>query len=253
MTTPTPRPTEKRTLHFDLSHTRSGAEHTLHLGARRHLLKPHTDATRQQHRASRRLLAHIPDERLTHYLEDIDFPTNAVQSFYITHPHEKAGGLPRLSLMAIHLPQQSLHRLTLAVHQPGALYARKAARLGLSAGPAGPSPAESKDLADYIDMTEAAKLIVFHHPELISLGPDAAATTLAYIENTTSFQALVDSLNDQGQAQYPDSDYEGWANGEYLLDTDGNKIPDGKSGYRWKYVYTQDTRDYMRPVVQQAL
>ena len=97
MSTLTSRPIEQRTLHFDLSHTRPGVEHTLHVGARRHLLKPHTDATRQRHRASCWLLAHIPDKRLTHYLEDIEFPANAVQSFYITHPHEKAGGLPRLS------------------------------------------------------------------------------------------------------------------------------------------------------------
>ena len=125
----TSRPIEQRTLHFDLSHTRPGVEHTLHVGARHHLLKPHSDATRQRHRASCRVLAHILDEGLTHYLEDIEFPANAVQSFYITHPHEQAGGLPRLSLMAIHLPQQALQRLTLPVHQPGALYANKAARL----------------------------------------------------------------------------------------------------------------------------
>ncbi|MFO1432002.1 MAG: hypothetical protein U1F76_17980 [Candidatus Competibacteraceae bacterium] len=129
------------------------------------MLKPHTDATRRQYRASRRILAHIPDKRLTHYLEDIEFPANAVQSFYITHPHEKDGGLPRLSLMGIHLPRQSLHRATLAVHRPGALYSSKATSLSLGASLAGPDPVEPKDLADFVDMTEAAKVIVFHHPD----------------------------------------------------------------------------------------
>jgi len=253
MSTSTPRPTERRTLHFDLSHTRPGAEHTLHAGGRRHVLKSHTDTTRRRHRATLRVLAVVPDERLTHYLEAVDFPETAVQSFYVTHPHEQPNGLPRLSLMAIHVPQQALQRLTLPVRQPGALYVTKAKRLGLDGGPAGPRPAEPMDLADYVDMTEAAKLIVFHHPELISLDPHTSATTLAYIENVPSFHALVRSLNDQGQGQRPGGDYEGWVNGEYLLDTQGEKIPDGKGGYRWKYVYTAETRNFMRPVVQQAL
>jgi hypothetical protein len=251
------RQLETRTLHFDLSHARAGAEHTLHLGVRRYALKPHTDATRTQFRAQRRMLSHIPDPRLTHYLEDIEFPADAVQSFYITHPHERPGGLPRLSLMAIHVPQPALGRLTMTVHEPGALYASKARRLGLSLTAAGPTQATPQDLADYVDMTEAAKNIVFHHPELISLGPDKAATTLGYIENTSAFDALCESLGEQGQAQHPDSDYEGWANGEYIQDLDGNQIsytkPDGTTGYRWKYVYTQQTLDAMRPVVQQAL
>jgi hypothetical protein len=252
------RPLERRTLHLDLSHTRRGAEHTLHLGGRRYTLKPHTEATRAFYRGQRAILALVPDERLTHYLEDIEFPADAVQSFYITHPDGRPDALPRLSLMAIHLPQQTLHRLTSTVDQPGALYASKARRLGLGLGAAGPGPVQSKDLADYLNMSDAAKDIVFHHPELISLGPDRAATTLAYIESTSLFLALCGSLNEQGPAQpEPDSDYVGWANGEYILDLDGNKIPytkpDGTTGYRWKYVYTQRTLDAMRPVVQQAL
>jgi hypothetical protein len=218
------RPLERRTLHLDLAHTRRGAEHTLHLGGRRYALKPHTETTRALYRAQRPMLSHVPDQRLTHYLEDIDFPADAVQSFYITHPNERPGGLPRLSLMAIHVPQQVLHRLTLTVDQPGALYASKARHLGRGRGAAGPGPAQSEDLGDYLDMTEAAKNIVFHHPELISLGPEKAGTTLGYIENTRSFEALVDCLNAQGQAQDP-GDYVGWANGEYILDLDGNKIP----------------------------
>src|SRR5271170_1488219 len=141
------RQIEKRTLHFDLSHTRIGADHTLHLGGRRYVLKPHTATSRALYRAQRRMLSHVPDQRLTHYLEDIEFPADAVQTFYITHPNEKPEGLPSLSLTAIHLPQQALHRLTLTVDQPGALYASKARRLGLGLSAAGPDPAEPKDLA----------------------------------------------------------------------------------------------------------
>ena len=176
-----------------------------------------------------------------------------MQSFYVTHPHEKPNRHPCLSLAGIHVPRLGLQGLTLAVDQPGALYVAKARRLGLDVRPAGPGPVEPPDLADYVDMTEAAKYVVFHHPELIALDPHTAAVTLAYIENTPSFHALVESLNEQGQAQHAGADYVGWANGEDILDTEGNRIADGKGGYRWKYVYTEETRRFMRPVVQQAL
>ena len=254
------RPVERRTLHFNLSHTVPDAQHTLHLGGRRYTLRSHTNATRAHYRMRQGLLGYVPDNRLTHYLEEVEFPADAVQSFYVTYPSKKPDGPPHLSLMSIHVPQEALDRLILTVDRPGVLYASKARRLGLGLNTAGPGPAKPKDLADYHDMSDAAKHIVFHHPELISLGTDIPSKILAHIEHTRSFDDLVTSLGEQGQAQRPGSDDEGWANGEYLKDLDGNSIPvkdkDGKAipgRYRWKYVYTRKTRDAMRPVVQQAL
>jgi hypothetical protein len=112
---------------------------------------------------------------------------------------------------------------------------------------------KTTDFAAFQDMRSAAKFIVFHHPELLTIDPGVAGKILGYIESTPGFNALVASLNDQGVAQGPESDYEGWANGQYLLDAQGAKIGDGKGGYYWAYQYTSDTRRYMTAVVQQAL
>ena len=112
---------------------------------------------------------------------------------------------------------------------------------------------KTTDFAAFQGMRDAARFIVFHHPELLTLDPGVAAKILGYIESTSAFGALVDSLNDQGVAQGPDSDYEGWANGEYLLDAQGAKIADGKGGYYWAYRYTADTGGYLSAVVQQTL
>lgn len=112
---------------------------------------------------------------------------------------------------------------------------------------------KTTDFAAFQDMRDAARFIVFHHPELLTLDPGVAAKILGYIESTSAFGTLVDSLNDQGAAQDPDSDYEGWANGEYLLDAQGAKIADGKGSYYWAYRYTSDTGEYLSAAVQQAL
>lgn len=249
------RPREKRTLHFDLSHTAPGVTHTLHIGTRRYDLVAHTEETRKQHRTAQTALRHVPDQRLTHYMDAIELPGDAVQSYYVTHPHGRTGALPRLSLLGIHVPSAALDKVGRPLSKPGALNACKLRRLGLSAEALtdGGGDIHTRDLADFKDLTEAAKFIVFHHPELINLGTDTTATVLGQIENTRAFDDLVGALNDQGYAQGPDSDYDGWANGEYLLDHDGKKIPDGKGGFRWKYEYSDQTREYMTPVVQQAL
>src|SRR5271165_6911677 len=103
MTTQSKRPkpvTENRTLHFNLSGSPSGVEHTLHLGGRRFTLKAHDDATRAFHRRQIPLLNHVPDHRLTHYAENVTARTGAIQSYYVNHP-PKVGEFPVLSMAGI--------------------------------------------------------------------------------------------------------------------------------------------------------
>lgn len=251
-TTIASRSTELRTLHFDLSHTRPGAVHTLHLGAKRYPLTGHDQESRARFRQATRVLAHVPDEKLTHYVEDLSFPSDSVQSFYITHPGEDPQALPRISLFSLHVPLATLERRDKSV-QSGSLYASKAARFGSANGNPPLQPLREPDLANYHDLNEAAKVIVFHHPEIICLHPDTAAQALSLVENTRSFKDLVDGLNAQGRAQGPDSDDVGFSYGEYMLDKAGQRIPDHKGGFRWRYVHTRQTREAMKPVVQQAL
>ncbi|HYO84809.1 MAG TPA: hypothetical protein VES20_25630 [Bryobacteraceae bacterium] len=223
----------------------------MHVGATTYNLITHTSESLTKHRKANPALRHVPDQRLTHYAEEIRLPSDAVQSYYVTHPNSKNGAPPRISMMAIHVPSAAAKNgKTSTVAQT--LNAAKVRNLGLS-GSTTVAQVQPEDLADFTDLTEAAKYIVFHHPELLSLDPKTSANVLARIENAPAFDALVKNLNEQGVAQHPESDYDGWAVGVYLLDQDGNRIPDGSRGYRWKYEYTDETRTYMKPVVQQAL
>ena len=133
MTTQPKRPkpvTENRTLHFDLSGSPSGVEHTLHLGSRSFTLKAHNDATRAMYRQQVPLLNHVPDHRLTHYAEDVTARTTAIQSFYVNHPHN-GEEFPVLSLAGILVPK-SVARWAHQHHglETG-LYSSKVRRLGL--------------------------------------------------------------------------------------------------------------------------
>ena len=140
--------TEDRALHFDLSGSPSGVEHTLHLGGRRFTLKTHDDASRAMHRQQIPLLNHVPDHRLTHYAENVTARSGAIQSYYVNHP-PSVGEFPVLSMMGILVPK-SVARWAHQHHglQKG-LYSSKIRRLGLGelvtgSAPPPPLPATAK-------------------------------------------------------------------------------------------------------------
>ncbi len=262
---PSPSPKEPRTIHFDLSHTRPELEHTLHLGGKKVLLKAHTVATRNTHRQKSPWLQAVPDAMVTHYIEEHDFPADAVQTYYVTHKHPKSE-IPMLSTFGIHIPQSALGRASAALYaakakrisqKGGNLRFLKRVRSGTSVHPQDISQRpDTRDLADFADYTDAAMHIVFHHPELISLDPDVVTTVLEHIQNAAAFFALVESIQLQGQAQSVEdweAGYQGFSNGQYLKDLYKEKLPDGKGGYRWTYIHSDETLKYMRPVIQQAL
>lgn len=266
------RKTENRTLHFDLSHCPKDAHHTLHLGFDRHELVPHDKTSRDHHRQRTKLLGHVPDSRLTHYLT-VDLPSEAVQSYWITH-ESKRHELPQMSLAGIHVPKavvrdhHSKYGVTRSIHQA------KARQLGLipEVGAGGDKPAlpdwvDNGDLADFTDFTEAAKFIVFHHPEMLCFEPSTVVEVLAKIESTHSFHQLVQTMMNAGNVVGPDKAEEGWtgwATAEYTLDPDGHKIPvtdcskpldqqPPNLGYTWSYDYDPTVKEAMKPVVKEAL
>jgi hypothetical protein len=246
-----PAGSERRTLHFDLSTAHPGAELTLHLGGRTIRLETHDQGSRAEHRLHRPWLGLVPDDHLTHFV-DADFPTDAPQSFFVSYRHPDPTRLPYMATAGVQVPAAA--RAAAPV-----LYAAKLRRLrglrpqddALDGG-----AVDTIDFADWVDMIDAAQYVVCHHPELISIDPAVMATVLQHIGGTRSFDALVESLILQGQAQGIDGweeGYEGWANAQHLLDRDGNKIPDGNGGYRWWWTYTDETKAAMGPVVRQAL
>ncbi|MGH7233549.1 MAG: hypothetical protein ACREJU_19640, partial [Nitrospiraceae bacterium] len=261
------RSTEQRTLHFDLSHLPAGVEHTLFLGGVRHTLIGHDDASRARHRRTAPIFRHIPDERLTHHVS-LNVPADALQTFYVIHGR-KSSGLPHLSTFGLHVPKGAVRRHHDRHGFAKGLHTAKIRRLGLQERRTPPADADSAtittvlppdlavdDLADFHDPTEAAKFAVFHHPEILSLEVDTALLMLGKIESTRSFDDLANTISQEGMpAQHPDSDYEGWANGKYVLDVHGQKIENPKKPgtYYWSWEYMPAVNTALRPVVQQAL
>ncbi|HYO84810.1 MAG TPA: hypothetical protein VES20_25635 [Bryobacteraceae bacterium] len=262
----TPRSSETRTLHFDLSHCPKDIRHTLNIGLQRQELVPHDERSRSEHRSKVKLLSQVPDERLTHYAT-LPMPSEAVQSYWITSS-KNGTDLPGMSLACIHLPKQAV----VAHHRKkgiaNSIHSSKAKQLGLlQADGSAPPWIHDGDLADIVNLTDAAKFIVFHHPELVCFEPATVAEALSKIESTRAFGALVKAMAEAGGVVDPDKaeeGYVGWATAGYTLDPDGKKIrvtdvskpldqqPEGL-GFQWAYDYDESVKEAMKPVVREAL
>ena len=103
---PGERPRETRTLHFDFSfaeleNLRLAALHSTAHGV---ALTPHDDRTRARFRDRNPLLRNVADERLTHYVEGVDLPSDALQHVWFTGT-VPATGETALAGLIIHVPQ----------------------------------------------------------------------------------------------------------------------------------------------------
>ena len=185
---------ELRTLHFDLSHVDPQAEYTLHVvrssrnGA---ALVRHTDETRALCRADNSLLQQIPDEQLTHFVEDVDFPSDAIQQWWVTTT--SPNGPPAVVTTHIHVPQQASNSLAKRRRQKvlSGRVAQSSTRpptssskhFGVKATPERSAEAMLGDLNTINTPLDAATSVVFHHPEIMNLNPTDAANVLDVIQN----------------------------------------------------------------------
>jgi hypothetical protein len=102
--TPGARPRERLTLHFDFSFASLHDLRLQAIGSQSHqapILK-HTAASRARARQLNPALADIPNERLTHYIEDVDVPADALQHLWVTGSDTEDNAA--LAVMHIHVP-----------------------------------------------------------------------------------------------------------------------------------------------------
>ena len=121
--TPTPVPSgarERRTLHFDHSlHELADLElRCLNSRSHRARLSTHTADSRAHFRDQNPMLRAVPDDRLTHYVEDVDLPADALQHLLVT------GRVARTSEAAlaglhIHVPAEVLRVMGRHARAPG--------------------------------------------------------------------------------------------------------------------------------------
>jgi hypothetical protein len=112
------RLTEKHTLHFDLAHIEPHDEFTLHACLKRFPLKRHTGESLERARATHPFLQLVPSDNITHYIEDIDLPSDAVTLLYVTNPVQINGDTAdHTVLMSIHIPNQGRKLINTATRQ----------------------------------------------------------------------------------------------------------------------------------------
>ena len=211
--TPGARPRERRTLHFDFSYAplTELRLQAFHSQSHQAPILEHTAESRAKHRALNPALADVPDGRLTHYIEDVDLPSDALQHLWVTGLDADGGAA--VAGMNIHVPAA----------------ARQAATQGVLTGG-----------SDYRTPVDTAVALVFHSPEIMNLNVDQGSTILNLIQtlpctDDPTCMPYLGTLAAQIAEKWPASTSGGWATLVQIADPDGKPLVDsqGKPVYRY--------------------
>lgn len=173
-----PEGKERQTLFFNLAHEAyAGKTYVLTGGGDRYVLVPVVEKPEVLRRAreTNAFLRGVPDDRITHHVEDVVTPQTTVTLFYLGVDLDANAGTWAMSQVSLHIPQS------------GAAHAYRTARL---ARPSGPLPLSAKrrlyrlppaqnerDLHEeraLLDTTDLASTLVGLHPDLMALDAGAA-------------------------------------------------------------------------------
>ncbi len=266
---PDTEPRERRTLHFDLSHVETNAEFTLQIPRSRsnHMrLTRHTAATRACYRRDNPILRQMPDERLTHYAEDVDLPAEAIQHWWVSTPVTVGqDSVNAVVSTHIHIPSSAWRhaaecrkrkvdggQLGAVLDETSHTFLRyygirlpDSVRTGEDLNATARVMAQMNDINTWI---AAGKALVFHHPDIMNLDPHVAALVDPAIEHAPSFTLLVNCIMAQGPA--------GVSSGYLRIvpskDSEGGPVlgPDGKQVY--EQVASDRTNDQLGVTVEEV-
>ena len=194
-----------RTLFFNLSHEdHEGHTYYLVMGKHRHRLERVHQAhpTLARVRRTNLFLRALPPDLITHVIENVQLPANAVLLGYTIKDPDTSSGTWAMSSIYLHVPSSSLG------------YAYAQARKHLLGG--GPLPLSAKrmkygvraavsldDLLDeqaLVDSTDWAKAMVNVHPEMLSADPTSAAHIQSNLIDARSVFQLSQQLELAGPA-----------------------------------------------------
>ncbi len=191
------RITETVTLHFDLSHCPPHQEFSLGALGLKRTLSRHTSETLSRHSETNKALRLIPQEhrsRVTHYVENVELPADAVGIHLVTYPHQDPNSIPELALAFIHIPtaakrshfRQKRKGVALGAH-PSSL-----SHFGISliSHSAEEAAAVRLDATLIVTPFSIAEAIIFNHPDLL--------TTRAEVASTVIYDHIGQALNQDG-------------------------------------------------------
>lgn len=229
---------ERHDLHFDFSAADIAEPRLFLLRSTSHnqALLRHDDASRARHRAANPALKDVPDERLTHYIEQVDLPARALQGVLAMGRHV-VDGRRVLAAAQVFVPDAARDSVARrAAHRARTSSSKDRARADATRG----------DLKDLIRPTDIAAYLVFHHPEVMNLNAELGAEILDRIENfpcdasDTACLKTIGTLAFQIAAMtaahgYPSTLPGSWATLIPMVDLDGHAVVDetGEPVYRY--------------------
>lgn len=249
-----PRDVAPTNLHFDLHFLAPEVQAKLHVGTGRHPLVRHTAESLRRHRALNAALGLLPDERVTHYVEGVELPTDCVQHLRVTCPPRGEGArLDTLLLSKIYVPRRCreahARRLLEEGHRNAGLPHPKLQAVGVSSTLGDGAPV-LLDVHDWTTAMDAAVSIIFHHVELVNIGGDTAATVTNLIEYSNGVSDLALQILQQATLHQQDPTSQNWAFEDYYLDA--NMKPTDTPYYNWSGATKQWMRGPLGDSVRQA-
>jgi hypothetical protein len=258
--TPTagPRPLEDCTLQFDLSDT--GLEQLeIHVfgseddGGR---LQEHTAESRAHFRNENPALAEVRDEDLTHYIEDVTLPSDALQLYWVTGCLQN--GEDALAGLNIHVPQQTLIALaeTAAARGLGQVRTAKMRYYGIGARQQNVNDLYP-NVASFVTPFDAALALLYLQPDLMNINVTQGASILQLLQtlpctdqnpcddpyiNTLAFRiASAWPATESGMVNVGGREVVAWAKLVPVIGEDGQPVLDDTGKRAFSYNISDET------------
>ncbi len=223
---------EGRTLFFNLSHeNHAGKTYWLTGGGKRYRLTSVAEAPEvlRRVRETHRFLRGVPDDRITHHVENTAFATDSVTLAYVSADIDAQAGTWSMASTQLLIPASGAAvafaraRLT----NPGSVLPMSAKRRFYGLPPA-TSEQDLREERDLLDTISHAATLVGCHPDLMSLEPNSAHTVHSnHIDRSIDVYELGVKLSQSnyGPAQPQQTpgqpNASGWATLQPVLDQDG--------------------------------
>lgn len=226
--TPDPRPRERRTLNFDFSFGNLRDVHLVAVNSPSNgaAILAHTAASRAKVRQQNAALAEVPDEHLTHYVEDVELPADALQ-LIMARGVDADSGAAALAALYVHVPSGST-----------------------AAGPNSAQTIENLviNVKGFITPWDTAVALLFHSPEMMNLNVDQGGAILGMI-NSLPCPATSTNCTDVPFLQqvasvvaesWPATTSGGWATLVQVSDVNGKPVVDGNGNPVYRYDLSSD-------------
>ena len=245
---PTSSPkTEIKTLHFDLSGHPEDSTHELRVMGKRYMVVPHTPETLGQSIRQNPGLAGNLDA-MTHYAAEVVLSAEKPHLSSLTTHHPQRGD--GLVMAAFHIPSSARANVRSNI----AKQAGKRTAISTTNGCAADCSLADQFPDEFHTTFDAAKAIVMHHPEILTLNSDIAAQVELHIENSAEVKNLALSICCQGPAwMHEEGYYDGWCVLVPLSKQDGTPMLDKSGQQVYDYKFSDKTADDLKPAVRDVL